>query len=123
MLSGKKARDMFMKSKLPLDTLSQIWLVTVLPLDVLMPISQCRGLCDTQDRGALDLTNFTIAMYLIQAFMSGKLSFIPTTLPPGLYEQASGGVVSQATGGSLHLGSPASAAFSSPLAKQSPVQP
>ena len=29
-------------------------------------------------------------MYLIQASMSGQLSFIPTTLPPGLYEMASG---------------------------------
>ncbi|KAG6332398.1 hypothetical protein ID866_6692 [Astraeus odoratus] len=106
LLSGEKARDMFMKSKLSVEMLSQIWL-----------------LCDTQDRGALDSTDFAMAMYLIQASMSGKLSFIPKTLPPGLYEQASGGVVPQATGGSLPLGSPASGAFSSPLAKQSPVQP
>jgi epidermal growth factor receptor substrate 15 len=43
-------------------------------------------------------------MYLIQASMSGQLSFIPTTLPPGLYEMASGSsgstVVSHATGNS-----------------------
>lgn len=33
--------------------------------------------------------------------MSGQLSFIPTSLPPGLYEQAGGGgVASHATGGS-----------------------
>lgn len=31
--------------------------------------------------------------------MSGQLSFIPTSLPPGLYEQA-GGVATHATGGS-----------------------
>ncbi len=43
-------------------------------------------------------------MYLIQASMSGQLPFIPTTLPPGLYEMASGSsgstVVSHATGNS-----------------------
>jgi epidermal growth factor receptor substrate 15 len=33
--------------------------------------------------------------------MSGQLSFIPTSLPPGLYEQASGGgIVSHGTGSS-----------------------
>ncbi|KAL4074701.1 hypothetical protein V8B97DRAFT_1951878 [Scleroderma yunnanense] len=106
LLSGDKARDTFMKSKLSVDKLSQIW-----------------SLCDTQDRGSLDSTDFTIAMYLIQASMSNKLSFIPTTLPPGLYEQASGAVVPQATGGSAHLGSPASSPFPSPLSKQMLVQP
>jgi epidermal growth factor receptor substrate 15 len=40
-------------------------------------------------------------MYLIKATMSGQLSFIPTSLPPGLYDQASGtGIVSHGTGGS-----------------------
>ena len=40
--------------------------------------------------------------------MSGQLSFIPTSLPPGLYEQASGGgIVSHGTGssGSYNTGS------------------
>ena len=49
-----------------------------------------RNLADTQSRGALDSTDFAIGMYLIQASMSGQLSFIPTTLPPALYEQAGG---------------------------------
>ncbi|KIM53721.1 hypothetical protein SCLCIDRAFT_427446 [Scleroderma citrinum Foug A] len=100
------ARDTFMKSKLSVEKLSQIW-----------------TLCDTHDRGALDSTDFTIAMYLIQASMANKLPFIPTSLPPGLYEQASSGVVPQATGGSTHLGSPAASAFPSLLAKQTTVQP
>ena len=43
-------------------------------------------------------------MYLIQASMSGQLSFIPTTLPPGLYEMASdsssSAAVSHTTGNS-----------------------
>lgn len=64
-----------------------------------------RNLADTQDRGALDATDFIIGMYLIQASMSGQLSFIPTSLPPGLYEQASGsgGVVSHITGGGVPI--------------------
>jgi epidermal growth factor receptor substrate 15 len=55
-------------------------------------------------------------MYLIQASMSGQLPFIPTTLPPGLYEMASdqtlpGSIVaSHTTGnsGSFHHGMPGS---------------
>ncbi|EPQ58260.1 hypothetical protein GLOTRDRAFT_57058 [Gloeophyllum trabeum ATCC 11539] len=92
-LSGDKARDILVKSKLPVDKLSQIW-----------------SLADTQNRGALDSTDFTIAMYLVQACMSGQLSFIPTSLPPGLYEQAGGrpldGVATHSTGGSAGSFSP-----------------
>ncbi|KAI5983758.1 hypothetical protein EDD15DRAFT_1834720 [Pisolithus albus] len=106
LLSSDKARDVFVRSKLPVDTLSQIW-----------------ALCDTHDRGALDAADFTIAMYLIQTVMSGKLPFIPTTLPPGLYEQASGSLTAQVTGGSSHLGTPASSNFSFSSTKPPPVQP
>ncbi|KAG1749118.1 uncharacterized protein EDB91DRAFT_1112566 [Suillus paluster] len=88
LLNGEKARDVFVKSKLSVDKLSQIW-----------------TLCDTQDRGALDATDFTIAMYLIQASMSGQLSSIPTSISPSLYEQA-GGVSVHATGGSANFSSP-----------------
>lgn len=45
-------------------------------------------------------------MYLIQASMSGQLSSLPDTLPPGLYEQAGGrrsSIVSYSTGNSLSL--------------------
>ena len=49
-----------------------------------------RSLADTQDRGALDSTDFAIGMYFIQGLMSNKISFIPTSLPPGLYHQAGG---------------------------------
>ncbi|EMD31714.1 hypothetical protein CERSUDRAFT_100179 [Gelatoporia subvermispora B] len=73
LLSGEKARDVFVKSKLPVDKLSQIW-----------------SLADTKNRGALDATDFAIAMHLIQASMSGQIPNIPSTLPPSLYEQAGG---------------------------------
>jgi len=65
-----------------------------------------RNLADTQNRGSLDATDFCIAMYLIQSTMSGQLSFVPTSLPPGLYDQVSGkfdAVVSHATGSSSQL--------------------
>ncbi|KAF8126520.1 hypothetical protein EV363DRAFT_1174019 [Boletus edulis] len=105
LLSGDKARNVFVKSKLPVDKLSQIWY-----------------LADTQDRGALDLTDFTVAMYLIQATMSSQLSFIPTSLPPGLYEQAGGpAVVAHATGSSAPFGSPATSPLPA-IVKQQPVQ-
>ncbi|RDB21022.1 Epidermal growth factor receptor substrate 15-like 1 [Hypsizygus marmoreus] len=73
LLSANKARDIFVKSKLSNDILLQIW-----------------NLADTQDRGALDSTDFAIGMYFIQGLMSGQLSFVPSTLPPGLYQQAGG---------------------------------
>ncbi|THG98918.1 hypothetical protein EW026_g3354 [Hermanssonia centrifuga] len=85
-LPGEKARDVFVKSKLPVDKLSQIW-----------------SLADTKNRGALDATDFTIAMYLIQASMSGQIQVVPQTLPPYVYEQAKNtveGVISHATGSS-----------------------
>ncbi|KAI9509957.1 hypothetical protein F5148DRAFT_1183471 [Russula earlei] len=72
LLSGEKAREVFFKSKLSIEKLSQIW-----------------SLSDTHSRGSLDVADFIVAMYLIQASMSGQLPFIPTTLPPGLYESAS----------------------------------
>lgn len=74
LLDGGKAKDVFLKSKLPIETLGQIW-----------------ALADTRSRGALDLIDFTIAMHFIQAIMKGAIASLPTTLPPGLYEQLSGG--------------------------------
>lgn len=50
-----------------------------------------RNLADTQQRGSLDLTDFIIGMYLIQSCMADPSMNLPATLPPGTYEQASGG--------------------------------
>lgn len=106
LLSGEKARDIFVKSTLSNDKLLQIW-----------------NLADTQYRGALDSTDFAIAMYFIQGLMSGQLSFIPSSLPPGLYLQASGhnqtSVRSHMTGNSGSV-SPLTGAF--PQARNN-VQP
>jgi epidermal growth factor receptor substrate 15 len=37
----------------------------------------------------LDITEFTIAMHLIQSFMSNLISTVPATLPPELFQAAS----------------------------------
>ncbi|KAF9977719.1 hypothetical protein BGZ73_005082 [Actinomortierella ambigua] len=63
LLDGEKAREVFLKSKLPVEKLGQIW-----------------NLADTKQRGSLDLTDFTIAMYYIQHTMNGSIKTLPTTL-------------------------------------------
>ncbi|KAJ7162550.1 hypothetical protein C8R43DRAFT_947075 [Mycena crocata] len=71
LVNGDKAREIFSKSKLPAEKLSQIW-----------------ELSDTENRGALDSTDFAIAMHLIQGLMNNIFSVLPASLPSGLYEQA-----------------------------------
>ncbi|KAF7311665.1 hypothetical protein MKEN_01070100 [Mycena kentingensis (nom. inval.)] len=103
LLSSEKAQEIFLKSKLPTETLGQIW-----------------NLADTQDRGKLDSTDFAIGMYFIQAAMTGQLSLIPTSLPPGFYQQVAGAaqsaIRSQTTGGAY---SPLASSFS----QRSTLQP
>ncbi|KAI9635709.1 uncharacterized protein MKK02DRAFT_24782, partial [Dioszegia hungarica] len=74
LVSGDKARDVFLKSQLGYDKLGQIW-----------------TLADTQQRGSLDLPDFIIGMFLIQSCMANTSLTLPATLPPTVYEQASGG--------------------------------
>ena len=106
---------MFIKSKLHVDKLSQIWSVA-LCRRIETPLTTGlahRNLADTEGRGSLDATEFCIAMYLIQATLSEQLSFVPTTLPPGLYDQASGkldALVHHTTGSSSQL-SPSTSRF------------
>ncbi|CAG8598233.1 9203_t:CDS:2, partial [Dentiscutata heterogama] len=69
----ERARDVLMKSKLPLDKLGQIW-----------------ALADTKKRGKLDMAEFIIAMYFVQNTMNGTIKNIPSVLPEGFYDMASG---------------------------------
>ncbi|KAJ7067970.1 hypothetical protein C8F01DRAFT_1364396 [Mycena amicta] len=71
LIQGKKAREMFSKSMLSEDSLSKIW-----------------QLADTQHREALDVTDFAIAMHLIQWLMNSSCAVLPEALPKGLYEEA-----------------------------------
>ncbi|KAF9434224.1 hypothetical protein BGZ76_008363 [Entomortierella beljakovae] len=73
LLEGDKAREVFLKSKLPVDKLSQIW-----------------SLADTKQRGSLDMTDFTIAMYYIQHTMDGSIKNLPSVLPQSVLKACSG---------------------------------
>uniref|UniRef100_A0A0W0F1R8 Uncharacterized protein n=1 Tax=Moniliophthora roreri TaxID=221103 RepID=A0A0W0F1R8_MONRR len=99
LLSADQARDLFLKSKLPNDTLLQIW-----------------NLADTQDRGALDVVDFALGMYFIQGTMSGTISTLPDSLPQRLYQQAAAGLT---TSGSFSPG-PTQSTFPQTRA---PIQP
>lgn len=71
MLSGEQARQIFEKSGLPNEMLGRIW-----------------QLADTEQRGALVLTEFVIAMHLLTSMKSGALRALPSILPAPLYEAA-----------------------------------
>ncbi|KAI9658061.1 MAG: hypothetical protein M1821_002721 [Bathelium mastoideum] len=71
-LSGESAKSIFEKARLPNDVLGRIW-----------------NLADTEQRGALNVTEFIIAMHLLASYKSGAMRALPQSLPPGLYEAAS----------------------------------
>lgn len=103
MLDGDTAKDIFLKSDLGPDILGSVW-----------------SLVDTQDRGALDRTEFVIAMHLLSSLKSKTMSGVPTTLPPGLYEVASRRApVRQQFTGQGRPQSPAVRQFPAPMSAQS----
>ncbi|KAJ5493389.1 hypothetical protein N7539_002135 [Penicillium diatomitis] len=71
MISGETAKQIFERARLPNEVLGRIW-----------------NLADTKQRGALDATDFIIAMHLLTSYKAGTLRVIPQTLPPPLYEAA-----------------------------------
>lgn len=71
MLPGEEAKKIFEKSGLPNEVLGRIWM-----------------LADTEQRGALVMTEFVIAMHLLTSMKTGALRALPTILPAALYEAA-----------------------------------
>jgi len=71
-IQGDRAREILMKSRLPLGHLAQIW-----------------ELADNEHNGSLDPAGFVVAMYLVQGAMTGHLKTIPPKLPSSIYLQAS----------------------------------
>lgn len=71
LLGGDNAKQIFEKARLPNEILGRIW-----------------NLADTEQRGALGVTEFIIAMHLLASFRTGAMKQVPTTLPAGLYEAA-----------------------------------
>ncbi|KAK0858993.1 hypothetical protein LTS02_009528 [Friedmanniomyces endolithicus] len=115
MLDGVTAKTIFERAGLPNEALGKIW-----------------NLSDRQQRGALDQTEFIVAMHLLTSMKSRTMSALPNNLPPALYEAAArrgappppgarnsfsgpGAVPRQFTGGAV--GSPART--QSPLARPS----
>ncbi|KAL3427570.1 UBA/TS-N domain-containing protein [Phlyctema vagabunda] len=70
-LPGEQAKQIFERAGLPNETLGRIW-----------------NLADTEQRGALMVTEFVIAMHLLASFKTGALRALPNVLPAGLYEAA-----------------------------------
>jgi epidermal growth factor receptor substrate 15 len=71
LLPGVVAKQIFERARLPNEVLGRIW-----------------NLADTQGRGALDPTEFAIAMHLLASCKTGTMRGVPQTLPAGLYEAA-----------------------------------
>ena len=69
-LAGNKAREIFLKAKLPTQTLGTIW-----------------GLCDRSNSGSLDKVEFVMAMHLIQLTLqqNAAVQNLPSTLPNYLW--------------------------------------
>lgn len=69
-LAGNKAREIFIKAKLPTQTLGAIW-----------------GLCDRNNSGSLDKIEFVMAMHLIQLTLQQNpaVQNLPSVLPNYLW--------------------------------------
>ena len=70
-LDGATAKSIFERAGLPNETLGRIWM-----------------LCDREQRGALDQTEFIIAMHLLTSMKTRAMTGLPNNLPAGLYEAA-----------------------------------
>ncbi|KAJ6166533.1 hypothetical protein N7470_001980 [Penicillium chermesinum] len=108
-MSGDIAKQIFERARLPNEILGRIW-----------------NLSDTTQRGALDATEFIIAMHLLTSYKSGALRGIPQALPPGLYEAASRRGASRPSFGSRPEVPPVPAIpkqFTGPQRTASPLSP
>ena len=68
-LNGNRARDIFMKAKLPTAALGQIW-----------------SLVDRDNSGKLDMPSFVIAMHLIHGLLSGVIKQLPPFLSENVWQ-------------------------------------
>ncbi|KAF7512948.1 hypothetical protein GJ744_012051 [Endocarpon pusillum] len=107
MLSGITAKQIFERARLPNEVLGRIW-----------------NLADTQGRGALDTTEFAIAMHLLASYKSGTMRGVPQSLPPGLYEAAAKRVPTRTSTGSFPgAGSPSTPLVPSQFTSMSAGRP
>ena len=71
LLDGGSAKGIFEKAGLPNEVLGKIWMLS-----------------DREQRGALDQTEFIIAMHLLTSMKTRAMTSLPNTLPQGLYDAA-----------------------------------
>jgi epidermal growth factor receptor substrate 15 len=71
LLQGDVARMAFERSGLPSEVLAHVW-----------------ALADREQRGALDVTEFIIAMHLLASYKAKTLTILPPSVPVALYETA-----------------------------------
>lgn len=71
-LDGGTAKAIFEKAGLPNEVLGRIWM-----------------LADREQKGALDQTEFIVAMHLLTSMKTRAMGALPNILPAGLYEAAS----------------------------------
>ncbi|CAK3977550.1 related to EDE1 [Lecanosticta acicola] len=71
LLDGASAKAIFERAGLPNEVLGRIW-----------------NLADREQKGALDQTEFIIAMHLLTSMKTRAMSALPNALPPGLYDAA-----------------------------------
>ncbi|KAF2722071.1 EF-hand [Polychaeton citri CBS 116435] len=71
MLDGVTAKSIFERAGLPNEVLGKIW-----------------ALSDRGQRGALDQTEFIVAMHLLTSMKTRAMTALPSTLPAGLYDAA-----------------------------------
>jgi epidermal growth factor receptor substrate 15 len=102
LLGGDNAKQIFEKARLPNEVLGRIW-----------------NLADTEQRGALGVTEFIIAMHLLASFRTGAMKQVPTTLPAGLYEAAARRGPMPSAGASI----PRQFSGQGPQRNQSPLRP
>ncbi|KTW26618.1 hypothetical protein T552_02627 [Pneumocystis carinii B80] len=72
-IKGSQAKSIFLRTHLSNEILGQIW-----------------NLVDIHHRGALNITEFTVAMHLIHSFINGSLKKIPSILPLWVFNMAIG---------------------------------
>lgn len=70
-IGGDSARQFFMRSGLPNDILISVW-----------------NLADQEQRGALGMTHFIVAMHLLTSYKNGTMTALPKQCPPALFEAA-----------------------------------
>lgn len=70
-LDGATAKAIFERAGLPNEVLGRIWMLS-----------------DREQKGALDQTEFIVAMHLLTSMKTRAMAAIPNVLPPGLYEAA-----------------------------------